>query len=74
MAVPKAWKDLAEAIEIFSKYAEGERPFHCEHDTLHVMADPAKYTKEELDRLYDLGFYVGEDDEDQFYSFRYGSA
>ena len=71
-----AWTDLISAIHLLSKHATDEvSPFHCEHDTLTVLSDPAKYTEEEIAQLDEWGFHVGNDsDDDCFSSFRYGSA
>lgn len=67
-----AWADLPQAIELLSKHKTGPYPFHCEHDELFVMSNPAAYTAEELAELDALGFFVNEDG--GFSSFRYGSA
>ncbi|WP_016888284.1 hypothetical protein [Mycobacteroides abscessus] len=67
-----AWADLPQAIELLSKHKTGPYPFHCEHDELFVMSNPAAYTAEELAELDALGFLVNEDG--GFSSFRYGSA
>lgn len=78
---------LIEALQILLKYGNPTFPFHCEHDTLHVVGfDPEKFTKDDRDKLEELGFVVriaGEVDEDrgdqeveetEIYSYRYGSA
>ena len=68
----KYWDDLIEAVTILKQHATGAFPTHCEHDVLLVMADPAKFSPEELARLEELGFHPGE--HDTFKSYRYGSA
>ena len=68
-----AWTDLAEAIGILAKHGDPVSPFNCSHDELRVMADPAYFTAEELARLDELGFHADPGNEN-FYSFRYGSA
>jgi len=68
-----AWTDLIEAATVLAKHGDPVSPFHCEHDQLNVMADPAKFTAEEIARLDELGFHADMGNE-FFYSFRYGSA
>jgi hypothetical protein len=71
--IPLAWAELVECLTVLAKgHTDDISPLWCEHDTLHVCADPEKFTPEELERLETLGFHV--DDEDGFYSFRFGSA
>jgi hypothetical protein len=71
--LPQAWSDLLEGLALLSKGQSNDiSPFHCEHDRLTVCADPARFTTEELAYLDKLGFHP--DDEDCFYSFRFGSA
>lgn len=71
---PGAWRDLLAALRTLAKHPSNEiSPFHCEHDKLMVMADPARFSEEELTRLDELGFHADQDTE-TFYSFRYGSA
>lgn len=67
-----AWADLPRAIEILSQHKTGPFPFHCEHDELFVMSDPAAYEPEELAELEELGFFANE--VEGFSSYRYGSA
>jgi hypothetical protein len=71
--IPPAWTDLIEAITMLAKGWSNEiSPFHCEHDTLTVMADPEQFSDVEMAKLKDWGFYP--DNDGGFYSFRYGSA
>lgn len=71
-ALPPAWADLIEGLALLAQHQNNDiSPFHCEHDTLTVMADPAGFSDEELARLEQLGF---EADDETFYSFRFGSA
>lgn len=66
--------DLIEALTILRKYGNPEWPTHCEHDTLTVCISPQDVDSEEdVARLEELGFEVS-DDEECFYSFRFGSA
>lgn len=72
--LPAAWIDLIQGIAILAQHPANDiSPFHCEHDTLTVCADPAKFTEKEIRRLDELGFVVDEDEE-CFTSFRFGSA
>lgn len=74
MSMPRAWAELIEGLMLLAKHQSDEvSPFNCEHDRLTVMADPAKFTPEELARLDELGFFpdiYGE----MFTSVRFGSA
>jgi hypothetical protein len=66
-------KKLIEALTIFLKYMENVKyPTHCEHDTLHVACDPEIVSKEDIDKLNELGFFVNE--YGGFSSYRYGSC
>ena len=68
-------KDLIEALTIFSKYTDTKYPTHCEHDTLYICGvSPADVSKEDIDKLENLGFIVSEDPDDGFISFRFGSC
>lgn len=69
-------KELIEALQIMLKYGNPDYPFHCEHDTLHVIGIPTeKVSEEDIERLYELGFFVGDEwGTEHFMSFRYGSA
>jgi len=71
---PQAWVDLLEGLAMLARHQSNDiSPFHCEHDTLTVMSDPAKFTTDELARLDALGFHPGTYEE-TFTSFRFGSA
>lgn len=66
---------LIEALQIFLKYGDPAHPTHCEHDTLTICGiDPAKVSNEDKEKLDKLGFFVSEDDDGCFRSFRFGSA
>ncbi len=72
-APPPAWSDLLEGLTMLAKHPSSDiSPFHCEHDTLNVMADDSAFTADELARLSVLGFDVH--GEGGFYSYRFGSA
>lgn len=64
---------LIEALQIFLKYDNPTYPTHCEHDELWICGDydPEKMSKEDLEKLDDLGF---DWDGESFKSFKYGSA
>ena len=50
-------------------------PQHCEHDILLIMGvDPEKVSDEDKEKLYKLGFFVSEEFDHCFGSFRFGSA
>ena len=77
---------LIEALQILMKYGNPTYPFHCEHDTLYIVGiEPEKISKEDRDKLDELGFITrvaGEIDEEnneeieqsEIFSYRYGSA
>lgn len=69
----KGLEALIEALNIFRKYGNPERPTHCEHDKLQVVIDPSTVSKEDTEILADLGFHVDREDK-CFYSYRFGSA
>ena len=67
-------KDLIAALTILLKYGDHENPTGCEHDVLYVYdIDPHKVSQEDLQKLDDLGFHPGDDNEG-FTSYKYGSA
>ena len=67
--------ELIEALQIFAKYDSQQWPTHCEHDILYIVGDyhPDKMNVEDVQRLEEIGFDWDEDDEG-FFSFKYGSA
>lgn len=68
--------DLIKALTILLKYGDPYAPTHCEHDILTICGiDPDKVSDYDKAALDDLGFFVStEYGEQQFRSFRYGSA
>ncbi len=71
--LPKAWAELLAALTLLARGLTDEiSPFNCSHDQLAVMADPERFSPEELAQLDAWGFHV--DSDGGFYSFRYGSA
>jgi len=73
--MPPAWQDLISALKLLARGQSNDiSPFHCEHDELTVMSDPAQFTSEELEQLDTWGFFPSLDDEPVFTSYKYGSA
>lgn len=68
-------KDLIEALQIFSQYADLKFPTHCEHDVL-VIVGIGKDGVSEADqkRLGELGFFWSDAEDGCWMSFRFGSA
>lgn len=67
-------KELIEALQIFLKYGNPDRPTHCEHDEMWIMEiEPSDVSENDIIKLDELGFFVSESD-NCFKSFRYGSA
>lgn len=65
-------ENLIKALQIFLKYGNPENPTHCEHDMLYICGiDPDEVSEEDKDELDKLGFFI---DDDQFMSYKYGSA
>ncbi len=65
---------LIEALEIFRKYANEDRPTHCEHDILMVVGvEKDQPSEAHRDRLDQLGFFW-DTEYDCWASFKYGSA
>lgn len=63
--------ELIEALTIFAKYTQDDRPTICEHDELIVLVDPSLVNEEDMARLSVLGFLPSDE---HFKSFRFGSA
>ena len=69
-------EDLIKALQILLRYGNPKYPTHCEHDIMTIVdidsADVSDEDKAELDKL---GFFVSDEyEDDQFHSFRFGSA
>ena len=64
--------DLIEALQICAKYETPERPTNCQHDELTICVDDKKFSEEDIKRLDELGFFVGE--YGGFVSFKFGSC
>lgn len=82
-------RGMIEALTIMLKYGNPHSPTHCEHDVLTIVGiDPKEVGAADLARLKELGFHRENDpddedtdmdeydaeDEDWFYSFKFGSA
>lgn len=69
-------EDLIKALQILFKYGNPDNPTHCEHDVMYICGiDPSDVSEEDKDTLRGLGFNVGDQTgEEQFYSYKYGSA
>ena len=67
-------KDLIVALTVFAKYSDSTHPTHCEHDTL-MIADVTRVQmlEEDISTVESLGFRWNEDEE-VWYSTRFGSA
>ena len=65
--------EILDAIHIFKKYGNPDRPFHCAHDTLMVCISPEVVSEGDKALLDELGFFPN-DEYNCFQSFRYGSA
>lgn len=67
-------EDLIKALQIFLKYANEKWPTNCSHDELAIMGiNPAEVSDQDKAELKTLGFEYN-DEEEYFYSFRFGSA
>jgi len=66
-------EDLIKALQIFLKYGNPDYPTNCSHDCLWIDIDQRKVSKEDIRQLEDLGFRV-DDENDGFYSYKYGSC
>lgn len=64
--------ELIEALQIFRKYGNKQRPTHCEHDVLCVVGIDV-VSDEDANKLNLLGFHWSAE-YDSWVSFRFGSA
>jgi hypothetical protein len=65
-------KDLIKALQIFAKY-EKDDCIYCEHDVMYVCISPDKVLATDGLTLQTLGFHI-DLEEDNFYSYRFGSC
>ena len=67
--------DLIEALQILNKYGDPSYPTICMHDTLLICGiEPQDVSDEDKKKLDELGFFVAKEFDNQFISFRFGSA
>lgn len=66
--------DLIKAFQIFSKYSKSKYPTNCSHDLLFVDVNPELVSKEDIKILDTLGFFISQEFDDGFSSFRFGSC
>ena len=66
-------EDLIKALQIFLKYGNPKYPTHCEHDELTVDINPGIVSDEDIKILSELGFFVDEENDDCFKSFKFGN-
>lgn len=68
-------EDLIKALQIFLKYGNPDYPTHCEHDVMYICGiEPDQVSDEDKAELDRLGFFVADEPDDGFMSFKYGSA
>lgn len=65
-------KDLIAALQIFQKYTNKNYPTRCLHDTLIVDVSPDVVSKEDIEKLEELGFFLSSEFPNCFTSFRFG--
>lgn len=66
--------DLIKALQIFQKYRNESRPTICDHDILIITSiTEDEISQEDRKTLNDLGFDWDENEE-YWYSFKFGSA
>jgi len=67
-------EQLIEALQIFLKYGNPKYPTNCGYEVLAICGiKPDNVSDEDKKRLDELGFFVDEDEE-EFISYKYGSA
>lgn len=67
--------DLIQALTILRKYGNPYYPTQCEHDELTICGiNPSVVSKEDVKILDKLGFFISDDDDECFKSYRFGSA
>jgi len=68
-------EDLIKALQILLKYGNLRNPSHCEHDYFYVAIAPELVSKDDIEELDKLGFFIDEEyGGEGFGSFRYGSC
>jgi len=67
-------KELIEALQIFLKYGNPDYPTNCEHDIMYICGiNSNDVSDDDKIKLEQLGFEI-DNDFNQFYSDKYGSA
>ena len=67
--------DLIKALQILLKYGNPKHPTHCEHDTLTICEiKPSEVSAEDIAELDKLGFFISDEADGFFQSFRFGSC
>jgi hypothetical protein len=67
-------EDLIEALQIFLKYGNPDYPTTCEHDIMYICGiNSNDVSDDDKIKLEELGFEI-DNDFNQFYSDKYGSA
>lgn len=66
--------DLIKALQILRKYGNPKYPTNCSYDVLFVDINPADVSTEDIKELETLGFFVSDEDDDGFTSFKFGSC
>lgn len=66
-------QELIEALQIFAKYPHEKYSTGAGHDVFYVNVDPKIVSDEDKIKLEELGFFTGEqaDDEDWFYTYHH---
>lgn len=69
-------ENLIKALQILLEYGNPEYPTHCEHDVMYICGiDPADVSEADIADLDKLGFFISDETgEDQFISYKFGSA
>lgn len=68
-------EDLIKALQILLQYGNPDYPTHCEHDEMWICGiDPDDVSEADIKKLDELGFFISEEHEKMFKSFKFGSA
>ena len=69
------FSELIEALQIFQKYGNPTHPTHCEHDILVIRGiDPDDVSDEDKKLLEEKGFFIDDEYDNSFASYKYGSS
>ena len=64
-------EDLIQALLIFRKYGNSATPTHCEHHVMLVSVHPDVVSKDDKEKLKELGF---EPSAFEFHSYKFGTS